>query len=112
MGLFDNFTNMRCGECGVIWGMDSEQVRYLRETGATWYCPNGHPRVFRPSENEKLREQLKQMEKFRDNAVANGTHWQERYNAAIRRENALERQNRTLRGWITRLKRTIKNRTT
>lgn len=38
----------------------STQQRIWKENGATWYCPNGHPRVYTESENDKLKNQLRQ----------------------------------------------------
>lgn len=51
-----------CGECGTAFCVDDRLNKELRETGRTFYCPNGHPRVYRPSETDKLRERVKRLE--------------------------------------------------
>lgn len=47
-----------CGVCGVHFGMQADMLRKCRDTGAEFYCPNGHRLVFRQTEAEKLRDQL------------------------------------------------------
>lgn len=48
-----------CGACGVIFGMSREFIAQRKRDRETWYCPNGHPRVFAgPTEESKLRNQL------------------------------------------------------
>lgn len=49
----------RCGECGVIWGIEESYIAARRDDHLGWVCPNGHSFVFNgPSEEEKLRERL------------------------------------------------------
>lgn len=46
---------VRCASCSMTFGVDERLVERLRESGETFYCPKGHPSVFRPSENDKLK---------------------------------------------------------
>ena len=48
-----------CGECGIEFGVPAHFARDCHEKGAskTWYCPNGHPRMFSESTSEKLRRE-------------------------------------------------------
>ena len=80
-----------CGRCGVVFAMPDRFLRDRREDGQTFYCPNGHPRVFRESESDRLRRQLA-------NAEARETHERDQRQAA-------ERSNVALRGVVTRTKR-------
>lgn len=47
-----------CFTCGVIFAMTSEHEERLRESHATFYCPNGHTMWFKPgkSDEQKLKE--------------------------------------------------------
>lgn len=48
--------SVECCRCGVIYASNVISIR--RKDGQTFYCPNGHPQVFRESEADKLRKQL------------------------------------------------------
>ena len=50
--------HMTCGECGVEFCMPTVLYEARRHDGATFYCPNGHGRVFRPTEDQKRIEAL------------------------------------------------------
>jgi hypothetical protein len=47
-----------CGECGVAFGMPDYFLRQKQRDATSFHCPNGHSRVFRESEADKLRKQL------------------------------------------------------
>lgn len=47
-----------CGECGIHFGMPERFVKERREDGKTFHCPNGHPRVFREPEIERLKKEV------------------------------------------------------
>jgi NMD protein affecting ribosome stability and mRNA decay len=56
-------TDLSCGECGIVFMVPANWLREKRETGGSFTCPNGHHRVFRISEAERLRgerDRLKQ----------------------------------------------------
>lgn len=44
--------------CGAHFGMTQLAQRRFRENGRTFYCINGHPLAFGPSDADKLRDQL------------------------------------------------------
>lgn len=54
--------DMLCGECDVTFAMPDYLQADCRKTGRTWYCPNGHPRVYRKSDNAELKEKLASLE--------------------------------------------------
>lgn len=49
---------IRCGECGLHFGIDADYLDELRRNAKTFYCPNGHSRWFGKSEADKLRDEL------------------------------------------------------
>lgn len=53
-----DFALMSCGECGVVFKFPEGLRRELEVTKRTWYCPNGHQRVYRESTEDRLRKQL------------------------------------------------------
>lgn len=64
-----------CGECGIAWSAPKAFMDECRKQGAakSFYCPNGHARVFRESEADKLRRErdlLKQQLACRDDDIA------------------------------------------
>jgi hypothetical protein len=52
-------TEMECGECGIVFYVPEHWREQRQAHGNTFYCPNGHPRVYRESTVDKLRRQLK-----------------------------------------------------
>lgn len=60
-------TPVTCSKCGTVCGINSAQYEQLRETHDTWYCPSGHPQMFRAkSETELVTEKLKHVTEDRD----------------------------------------------
>ncbi len=47
-----------CGKCGITWAQPQDFTGARRVDGETFYCPNGHPRVFRETDVEKLRKEM------------------------------------------------------
>lgn len=49
-----------CGVCGIAWSAPKEFMDECRKLGdrKTFYCPNGHPRVFSESDADKVRREL------------------------------------------------------
>jgi hypothetical protein len=55
----ETFTVHHCGECGVAFAMADSFMNRRIEDKKTWYCPNGHARVFKgESEVDQLKKQL------------------------------------------------------
>jgi len=78
-----------CGECGVLFGLSDDFIAERRRTGATWYCPNGHGRVYRDTNEKRLQRELEQANRrieWLKQDVANG-----------------ENQRRALKGKITKI---------
>lgn len=54
-----------CGQCSLPFAVPARFDEERRKDHKTFYCPHGHPRVYSgKSDEEKLKEQLKQKEKL------------------------------------------------
>jgi len=51
-------TEMACGECGIQFTVPEDWRAEKQRTGNGWYCPNGHSRVYRESDEERMRKAL------------------------------------------------------
>lgn len=91
-----------CANCGVVFAMTEEFEERRRDDHRTWYCPNGHPLVFKgKSDADRERERAEAAERElafarrqRDSARAEGEHERRRAAAA--------------RGQVTRIRNRIK----
>lgn len=83
--LTQNFEEMNCGECGIVFWVPDAFYRERRGDGKGWSCPNGHSRVFRESDVARLERQLKE-EKERHQRTL------QRANEAEARETRLKRR--------------------
>lgn len=52
-----NWTLMECGKCGIHFQVTEKWDSDKRASGETFYCPNGHPRVYRETTVDKLRRE-------------------------------------------------------
>jgi uncharacterized Zn finger protein (UPF0148 family) len=89
-----------CGECGVPFASSIGFFNERRKTGASFYCPNGHCRVYRDTEEKKLRREL---EEARSRLTQAHIARDEQARARV----AAEHSARTSRGHLTRLKNKI-----
>lgn len=58
-----NVESEECYKCGVVFWVSAVMCRRWRNTGETFYCPNGHGQVY---EEGTLQKQLAAMESDRD----------------------------------------------
>lgn len=81
---------MECGECHCHFGMSEDQYNRCLESGKTFYCTNGHPRIFARTENQKLKESLERAERrirFAENATRQAqfeAYYERRSKAAVK----------------------------
>lgn len=47
-----------CGGCGVLFAAPERLIDRCRETGDSFFCPNGHSLVYNDYENARLKKQL------------------------------------------------------
>lgn len=55
---------MQCGMCGINFTMPLVFQQERQQNGGTWYCPNGHPRVYRESDVDTLKRQLAEKDRL------------------------------------------------
>jgi hypothetical protein len=79
-----------CASCGIVFALVEVNMKNLRKSGNTFWCPNGHPLTFGETENDRLKEQLKYSDE-------QANHWKEEAQATSRSLIATK-------GVITRLK--------
>jgi predicted nucleic acid-binding Zn-ribbon protein len=94
----------RCGVCGIVFAVpDYFEAECLKEgPNKTWYCPNGHGRIYTKSAADKVRQELLHEKHLREQAEADRTYWQNRSEANKRKHIAAK-------GRITRLRRRCVN---
>lgn len=92
-----------CISCGTAFAMEAGLMRHARQLGpkCSFYCPNGHPMVYKTSEADTLRGELSvaqgrvtELETAVANAKAQGA-WEEkrRIEAERRTARAIKRAN-------------------
>lgn len=101
--MVDDLEFHTCGECGIRFGAPKTFFDARRaDSKMSWHCPNGHVRVFRESEADKLRRERDRL-KQETARLEQGIQWQrEQREAAERRVSAA-------RGQITKLKKRAAN---
>lgn len=80
----EDATTTTCAACGVKFCMPAHLFKKVKETGQEFFCPNGHSLVFKPSENDRLRKQVEDLTRSRN-------EWRGRYAREVDRREALER---------------------
>lgn len=63
-------SDMECGECGIVFAVPEVWRAEKQRTGMGWFCPNGHSRVYRESDVDKLRKQLADEQRRHTNTLA------------------------------------------
>ena len=96
----DEFTFITCGECGIRWAVPEHWRKNRQETGKDFYCPNGHCRVYREPDIQRLERELKVARERADREAM----WKER---ARERADALERSRNAVRGVVTRMRKRL-----
>lgn len=89
-----------CCNCGIAFSMPKDIQRRYRETGESFFCPNGHKQHYTKSELSKAKERIAELERHYDYMRANRNSYRDRYWAALNRERALK-------GWITRYRKKL-----
>lgn len=89
-----------CYRCGVLFAFPENLMRKLRDTGDTFWCPNGHGQIFTKTTQQKLDEALAKAKRDREFAET-------RIGAYRDQAEAAERSNRALKGAATKLRKRI-----
>lgn len=84
-----DMAEMQCGECGIAFAVPETWRAEKKRNGSGWYCPNGHSRVYRESDVQKLQKELDTEKERLRRALA-------RENEERARADALEREKKRL----------------
>jgi hypothetical protein len=76
---------MRCGGCGIPFAVPDYFQQERKENGGNFYCPNGHSRVYREPDVERLTRELRA-------AQAQAVHAEDQRKAAERRAAAARKR--------------------
>jgi hypothetical protein len=96
------FTVVSCADCAVDFAV-TERLRAARlESGAKFWCPNGHVNVYRESDSDRLRKQLETEQR-------KVIRLQAERNAAVNNREAAERSAAAFKGQATRLRKRVGN---
>lgn len=91
------YTGITCGKCSIRFFVTEKYQSELAATKDTFYCPNGHPRAYVESTEEKLRRE-------RDQLKQRLAEWQDAENDQRLAREAAERSAAARKGVITRMK--------
>lgn len=95
-----SMTAITCGKCGIPWSVPENWRQARRKDGVTFYCPNGHPRVYRKTVEDELREKVERLQSERDRAEAGRQH-------QMREKRLAQRQAAAQKGLRTRMRNQI-----
>ncbi len=84
-----------CWKCGIVYAVPDHFEKKRREERSTFYCPNGHPAVFKKSQADVLRELLDEERRRKE--------WAERGRDSARRSA------RAYKGKVTEIKNRVRN---
>lgn len=93
----DRWVAEACPTCGVGFMLSKDFVESVRWTGRAYCCPNQHGIQYKETDRSKLEEKVASAERSRD-------HYKELNEAKYAEEQRLGRVIASLRGVITRMK--------
>lgn len=92
-----------CCQCGMLFGLSSNDLERLRRTHETFWCPSGHPQNYVGKTDLQIAQEQAQRERARaDRAAADAKHQRDR-------RQSVERSLTATRGHMTRIKKRIKS---
>lgn len=98
-----DFVAMNCGQCGCVFYVPAKFKEERQNDHTTWYCPSGHPRVFRKGQSDLEKERAaRQLAEQRVAEAADNAR------AANARALHQERRASTFKGHCTRIKKRVK----
>jgi hypothetical protein len=93
------FTEIKCGQCGERWCLDTATYETLQRSSATFHCPWGHLRHFPQGESE-----MDKLRRERDRLKQDAARLEEWARLATEARDRADRQAAAARGQVTRLK--------
>lgn len=106
---YDTYVTMEtiiCYKCAIPFGVPSNYRQHLRNTGDTFYCPNGHSQVYSKPRIKSLEEQLKAKEKEFEDSKKWLWNIIDSKNETI---GAISRQKSAIKGQLTKVKKRIQH---
>jgi uncharacterized Zn finger protein (UPF0148 family) len=91
---------MVCGKCGIPFAVPAYFRTERQSTGANFFCPNGHCRVYRETTEERLQREKEALQRDLATEEANKDWWRTR-------QEKTERSLTATRGVVTRTKKRI-----
>lgn len=98
-----------CPTCGITYALPQRVVEDRRETGRSWYCPNGHTLSFTKSESDRLREESQRLQRKLDDEKANAAWWRNRADSERRETEHARAQANGYKGALTKVKKRVGN---
>ncbi len=89
-----------CADCGIRFDITDAKDKALRNTGDTFYCPDGHDLTFGDSEVDKLKIEL-------ERALRSKRYWHDQHSERSRLINTLDRRVAALQGHCGRYRKII-----
>ncbi len=86
LGFTASLESQVCINCGVQFAIPTQLNHQLRQTKATFYCPNGHGQIYSESEVDRLKLQLEAAEQREKQARAEAAQARTRADNAEGRE--------------------------
>jgi hypothetical protein len=59
----EEYTELMCGQCGMLFYVPEVWRKDRQLTGKGFYCPNGHPRIYKESLEVQLRREIAEKER-------------------------------------------------
>jgi DNA repair exonuclease SbcCD ATPase subunit len=81
-----------CANCGIPFGVTDDKQQRLRDTGDSFYCPNGHSNVYNKSTISKLREDVQREKSAREQAEAHSREWRNKFDLERKEKNRLHKR--------------------
>jgi len=103
-------TQLCCGKCGIDFSVPDAFYRDRRDNGETFYCPNGHPRVFLEPTVDVLRRERDRLQQRIAQVIDEKNDEIKKREAVERREKRLKK--RTAAGTCPCCQRTFSNMST
>jgi hypothetical protein len=71
--------SITCAKCGIVFGLSDNTYHRLKEKGEEFFCPNGHLLEYKPSDNDKLKKEIKQLMAKLSNSRESVRYWNREY---------------------------------
>lgn len=88
----ETYSRLTCGECGIVFYPPSGWLTERKNNGGSFTCPNGHPRVFKESELDRVRRERDKLRQREAMLLDEKATEQRRADLAEKRERRLKKR--------------------